>query len=40
MELYKMQHQWARALSKNIKKDRPFLNYVHHSTQGQKKGRK
>lgn len=37
---YKLQHQWVRTLSKNTKKDRPFLNYVHHSTQGQTKGEK
>ena len=37
---YKMQHQWVRTLSKNKKKDRPFLNYVHHSTRGQTKGEK
>lgn len=37
---YKMQHQWVRTLSKNTKKDRPFLNYVNNSTRGQTKGEK
>lgn len=37
---YKMQHQWVRTLSKNTKKDRSFLNYVHNSTRGQMKGEK
>lgn len=36
---YKLQHQWVRTLSKNTKKDRPFLNYVHHSTLGQTEGK-